>query len=80
MKPRDHYSQAVVGAIDRAGGVSAVARALGIEYQSVREWYIGQRRVPPRRCPQLAALAGDVRVEDLRPDLAEMWQSIRAAA
>jgi DNA-binding transcriptional regulator YdaS (Cro superfamily) len=80
MTSRIHFSQAVADAIDRAGGVSAVAKAIGIEYQSVREWYIGDRRVPMRRCPALAHLAGGVSVEELRPDLKDAWKLLREAA
>ena len=80
MTKHRYLDPVVVAAIDRAGGVAAVAREFGIEYQSVREWYIGMRRVPGPRCHRLAQIAGDVTAEQLRPDLAEYWATIRAAA
>ncbi len=50
-------------AIERAGGVNALARALGISSAAVAEW----RRVPPRRVAAVAAATG-LAPERLRPD------------
>jgi post-segregation antitoxin (ccd killing protein)/DNA-binding transcriptional regulator YdaS (Cro superfamily) len=50
-------------AIEKAGGVNALARALGISSAAVAEW----RRLPPRRVAAVAALTG-LPPELLRPD------------
>ncbi|WP_421996217.1 Cro/CI family transcriptional regulator [Roseococcus sp.] len=51
-------------AIERAGGVNALARALGIASASVAQW----RSVPPARVGEVARVTGVSPVE-LRPDL-----------
>ena len=50
-------------AIERAGGVNALARALGISSAAVAEW----RSVPPRRVGAVAAVTG-LPPDMLRPD------------
>lgn len=79
MSTRRFFNQAVTDAIDRAGGRVRVADQMGISYQSVHEWYSGERRIPGRRCHALARMAG-VDAESLRPDLADYWREIREAA
>lgn len=59
---------AVSTAIDRAGGVSALARTLGISPPTVSQWRAGARPVPPDRCPDIEHATG-VPCEELRPDL-----------
>ncbi len=51
-------------AITKAGGVNALARALGIASASVAEW----RRVPPGRVPAVSRITG-IPLHELRPDL-----------
>lgn len=51
-------------AISRAGGLSQVARAIGITPQAIYKWKI----VPHLRCHELADLSG-IAVTELRPDL-----------
>lgn len=53
--------------IQRAGGQSAVARALGVRQQSVQQW-IASGRIPPCRVLGLSRLTG-VPPSLLRPDL-----------
>jgi DNA-binding transcriptional regulator YdaS (Cro superfamily) len=54
-------------AIRRAGGVSALARALGITQPSVSEWR-ARGMAPITRCPQIADLT-EVPLHKLRPDV-----------
>ena len=49
---------------ERAGGITALARALGIHHTSPREW----RRVPAERVFAVAKIIG-VPASELRPDL-----------
>lgn len=51
-------------AVERAGGIVALARGLGISQPSVSAW----RRIPSDRVLAVEALTG-IRREDLRPDL-----------
>lgn len=51
-------------AIERAGGLYEVARALGITRQAVEQW----RVVPPGRCLEIEELSGISR-HLLRPDI-----------
>ncbi len=51
-------------AIDKAGGVNALARSLGIKSSSVAQW----ERVPPRQCVAVAA-ATEIPLHELRPDI-----------
>ncbi len=53
-------------AIERAGGVAAFAKALGITHPSVLGW----ASVPPRRARAVAELTG-IPLHELRPDLWE---------
>jgi DNA-binding transcriptional regulator YdaS (Cro superfamily) len=54
----------LVAAIEAAGGLRALARALGMAYQPIQEW----RRVPAHRIIKIEAVTGIPR-EKLRPDL-----------
>lgn len=58
--------QALARAISEAGGVSAVAEALGITVQAVYKW----DRAPVERCADLERLSRKkVRRVELRPDI-----------
>ena len=60
-------------AIDIAGGMTALARALNVKsHTTVYQW--AQTRVPAEYCPLIEALTG-VRCEALRPDIA--WHVLR---
>lgn len=68
----------VVVASDCVGGISTLARMLGVKVPTVHQWTTGVRSVPVGRAIQIeAATHGAVRVEDLRPDIP--WHVIRGA-
>jgi DNA-binding transcriptional regulator YdaS (Cro superfamily) len=73
--------RALETAIDRLGGVSAAARALGVSRQLVQGWRDPDRRfaTPAEHCPAIErATGGAVRCEELRPDVE--WSVLRAGA
>ena len=59
-------------AISAAGGVNALARALGRSHPTIVGWK--RRGIPPERLLEVAAVTG-MSPADLRPDLAEIFQS-----
>ncbi len=62
---------ALVHVIARAGGRSKVAAACRVRYQAVQKWEANG--VPLDRCAAIeSATGGQVRCEDLRPDVE--WQ------
>jgi DNA-binding transcriptional regulator YdaS (Cro superfamily) len=58
--------RALLVAIEKAGGYSALARQLGIAYQSIQGW----EKIPAERVVQIEAVTGIPR-QELRPDLYE---------
>lgn len=53
-----------------------MASSLGVDPQLVWQWTTGVRRVPAERCPAIERLTqGQVRCEDLRPDVE--WAVLR---
>lgn len=54
----------LVEAIERAGGVRALARALGVSHPVVLRW----KKVPPQRVLRVESLTGISRYQ-LRPDV-----------
>ena len=63
-------------ACDVFGGVSGLARRLGVKAPTVSQWVSGKRPIPAERCPQIEeATRGVVRCEDLRPDV--NWAVLR---
>lgn len=65
---------ALNAAIERAGGITALARGLGMKSHAViQQWRIN--RVPAEHCPLIEVLTG-VRCEELRPDV--RWDVLRA--
>ena len=61
-------------AIDKAGGITAMARAMNLSSHSVvHQWRLTQ--VPAEKCPDIEALTG-VTCEELRPDV--NWSVLRA--
>lgn len=52
--------------IERAGGITALARALGIKHNAIYSW----KQIPAERVPSVSDLTGIPRHE-LRPDLYE---------
>lgn len=75
-------SDSLQRAIQHVGGAARLAAALNISPQRLNNWQA--RGVPAERCPDIErATNGQVKCEDLRPDVA--WhvlrcQSERAAA
>lgn len=66
--------------IDRAakllGSQAALAVALGVTRAAVGQWKDEGRKVPAEHCPLIEALTGgDVRCEELRPDV--KWGEVR---
>lgn len=51
-------------AVAKAGGMRALARALGINYQAIQSW----KRIPAERVVAIERITGIPR-EQLRPDL-----------
>ena len=57
-------------AIEKAGGRGAVAKALGLTVEAVRQWTLDDRRIPATRAVELEKISG-VHRSELRPDLWE---------
>ena len=63
-------------AISRLGGPAATARVLECSVQAVCFWRDGKRTFPAELCPAIEkATGGEVRCEDLRPDMD--WATVR---
>lgn len=63
-------------AAELVGGVSALARLLGVTPSAVHQWLRGQRPVPAERCPAIERLTlRAVTCEQLRPDVE--WSVLR---
>ncbi|MGB3424238.1 MAG: YdaS family helix-turn-helix protein [Castellaniella sp.] len=63
----------VRAACEFAGGVTALARRLGLPPQVIHSWAIGQRPIPIIRCVEIEELTGgEVTRKQLRPD--DWWQ------
>lgn len=56
--------QIIATACERAGGMRALARGLGINYQNIQSW----KRIPAERMIAIETVTGIPR-EQLRPDL-----------
>lgn len=57
-------SKGLQKAIDACGSISALAKKIGVKYQSVQQW----EDVPPERVPAVSEASG-VTKHELRPDL-----------
>lgn len=68
---------ALAEAIRRAGGQSALARAIGVSQPTVCEWLYGKRPVIADTVPEIEALTG-VPAERLHPAFARL-KKLRAA-
>lgn len=65
-------------ACSQLGGLSALARAIKVTPPTVHQWVSGRRPIPVRRCLDIErATSGNVRCEDLRPDVD--WSVLRGA-
>ena len=66
--------KAIDQAIEISGGLSALAKSIGVSPQNVSNWRA--RGVPAERCPMVErATDGVIRCEDLRPDVD--WSYLR---
>ena len=75
---KNSRNHAVVRAAQIVGGISALARKVGVKPPTVHEWKTGASRVPAERCPLIEeATGGVVMVEELRPDIS--WHVVRRA-
>ena len=64
MRQQTKERQVIAAACERAGGMRALARAIGINYQNIQAW----RRIPAERMIAIETATGIPR-EQLRPDL-----------
>lgn len=65
-------------AIKATGSMAALAKVLGVTKAAVHQWQHPGRRIPAQHCPAIERLtAGDVRCEDLRPDVD--WSILRGS-
>lgn len=63
MKP----TEALKKAIEKAGGMTKLARKVGVTPQCVNGW-VARKRVPPEQCVRIEAVTGVSR-RQLRPDI-----------
>ncbi len=75
MAPTSKRDASLVIAIERIGGISQLARALGLSQPTVSVW----RRVPSHRVIEIEALTGISR-RILRPDLYDVPEPASVAA
>jgi DNA-binding transcriptional regulator YdaS (Cro superfamily) len=76
----DHFCPEAVQAVKRAcslvGGQAPLASAVGVTVANVSHWATGYRRVPAERAIAVERVtSGQVRVEELRPDID--WSVVR---
>ena len=63
--------------LNRRGAVNQLSVATGLNPVLISQWKTGARRVPAEHCPDIErATDGQVRCEDLRPDVD--WAYLRA--
>ena len=63
-------------AVQHVGGISALAKALGVTPPTVHQWLKGQRPIPAERCPAIERLTNrTVTCEALRPDVAGLLKA-----
>ena len=72
---------AITLAVEKLGGQSALAAALGLKQQHVWNWLNRDQRVPPEHCAAIeTATGGAVRRWDLRPsDWHRIWPELIGA-
>lgn len=72
--------QALHRAAEIVGGMASLARLLGYaDRRNVWPWFHTDRRFPAEHCPLIeSATGGQVRCEDLRPDV--RWDILRMQA
>ena len=69
-------------AVNAVGGLTKLARMLGVAPPTVYEWKTGKRQVPASRCSALVRLAGGaVSLQELRPnDWQDYWPELATPA
>lgn len=67
---------------EKRGRASELAKTLAVTPVTIHNWaFDDDKQVPSERCPDIEqATFGEVRCEDLRPDLAEKWNYLRGTA
>ena len=74
-------TEALDKAIHVAGGVTSLARLIGITQPAVSMWRMRKSKIPPEHCLSIemitAGLGSVVRCEYLRPDV--RWQVLRGS-
>lgn len=71
-------TQAIIKAIEIAGGLTALANELGVTVGAVHQWKAGIKAVPARHCPKIESITGgQVTAEELCPDFD--WHLIRGS-
>ena len=66
-------------AVQEAGGITALARLLGVKPPTVHQWVSGVRPVPPMRCLDIERVTnGKVTCEQLLPN--QPWSVLRNTA
>ena len=76
MKPRDNNMKALQEAIEKAGGVGALAALIGVATSAPSMWK-KRESIPAEYCPAIERETG-VRCERLRAGVA--WDVLRAAS
>jgi DNA-binding transcriptional regulator YdaS (Cro superfamily) len=78
---KTHEKLPIEIAIELVGGISVMAKALGVSAPTVHQWKSNKhsRPIPAERCPDIERITnGAVTCEELRPDLAEKWTYLRS--
>lgn len=71
--------EALDKAVSIVGSMQSMADELGVTKGAVGQWKIDGRRIPAEHCPAIERLvAGQVRCENLRPDVD--WGYLRAVS
>lgn len=69
-------TEAINRACQAVGGLTPLAKSLGVTVGAVHQWTKGYKQVPVERCiPIEMATKGEVKAEELRPD--HPWHVIR---
>jgi DNA-binding transcriptional regulator YdaS (Cro superfamily) len=75
MTPEESLDKAIA----IIGSLKALANELKVTKGAIGQWKIPNRRVPAEHCPTIERLTnGQVRCENLRPDIE--WSYLRATA
>ncbi len=71
--------QALQKAVSLVGGYKPLGEGCDVSKAAAHQWGLPGRKVPAEKCPTIERLTnGEVRCEDLRPDID--WASLRKPA